>query len=95
MKMIGTVKRIIWHRYYGSGNNYMFEFQPDNSENIITVAGAFGRVNKGERMALQLEPGKDNVYNVQHGGFTIEYNMFSLYKIITTINGIGPKLLLR
>ena len=91
MRLVGTVKRILWHRYYGTGNNYMFEFQVDDSEQTYTVSGAFGKLVKGEHMILEVEPTNNGVYNVVHGGFTIEYNMFSLYKIITTVDGIGEK----
>jgi len=92
MKVTGTVVKVIWHKYYGSGNNYIFEFLPDGYEKTINIAGTFGRVNKGERMTLQVEQSnKDNLYNVVHGGFIIEYNMYSLYKVITTVKGIGTK----
>lgn len=92
MEIRGTIEEI-YMRDFSSFNSYnsIIKIKDDHGNDYI-VKGYFPYVRKKERVIVDVEPDKDgNMYVATGLKFIQEYNLFSLFKIVTTIKGIGQK----
>lgn len=92
MEIRGTVKSIRWRDLSRSrSNNQIIVVQSDDGKDYV-VSGFFPYLRKNERIILDIkESNKEGLFVSTGLKFEIEYNLYSLYKILTTIRGIGDK----
>lgn len=92
MEIRGTIEEI-YMRDFSSFNSYnsIIKIKDDHGNDYI-VKGYFPYIRKKERVIVDVEPDKKGDSYIATGlKFLQEYNLFSLFKIVTTIKGIGQK----
>jgi exodeoxyribonuclease V alpha subunit len=92
MEIRGKIKKILWRNYNNlNKNNHIILIETDDGQEY-KVSGRFPNLFKNEKIIIEVNdiPNGD-LYQATGHKFMIEYNLYSLQKILTVIKGIGKK----
>lgn len=93
-EIAGTVKAVLWKDPYAVGVNHIFVVETEDGEEY-KLFGSVPAVSAGDRIRASIYLDYKQRWMVNTLDFVVEYNSYTLHRLLTMIKGIGNKTALR